>query len=102
MPLPGAGPPGLDDRLAEQPMPPPGPDFYNARRQLWLAPRPGGSQPFSSLPAPRADLEGLLRTEEALYTDSRWNKGIGKVWTRLSKGAHLKYRLPMDLVVCPF
>lgn len=102
MPLPVADPlhPGFDDRLAEHPMPPPGLDFYNARRQLWLTPRPGRSHHLSPPPSPRADLEDLLRAEEALYTDSRWNKGIGKVWARLSKGAHLKYRLPLELVVC--
>ncbi|KAF7775927.1 hypothetical protein Agabi119p4_4320 [Agaricus bisporus var. burnettii] len=91
--------PGLDDRLAEHPMPPAGPDFYNARRQLWLTPPQGRSHIISPTPSFSADLEDLLQADEALHANSCWNKGIGRVWARLSKGVRLKNRLPLGFVI---
>lgn len=92
--------PGLDDRLAEHPMPSAGPDFYNARRQLWLTPPQGRSHILSPPPSFSADLEDFLQADEALHANSCWNKVIDRVWARLSKGVRLKNRLPLGFVVC--
>lgn len=91
----------FDDLVASYQMPPPGPEFFWARRQLWLTPRsdrtrnPRPSQVSTAL----KKLDDLLRDPEAIYSDSCWKNGIERVWKGLSKGERLKHRLPMSLAV---
>lgn len=94
----------FDDLVGSYRMPPPGPDFYRARRQLWLTPRADRSLNISTpeaISTSRASLEDVLRKPEAVYSDSCWKRGIGRVWKGLSKGEHLKHRLPLSVIVRP-
>lgn len=94
----------FDDLVASYRMPPPGPEYYRARRQLWLTPRPDKSRNTSRsqhVSTSRTKLEKTLQTPGAVYSDSSWRSGIEKVWKGLSRGECLKYRLPLSLIVCP-
>ncbi|KAG5341946.1 hypothetical protein J132_06040 [Termitomyces sp. J132] len=88
----------FDDILDSSPLPPPGPDFYTARRALWLTPRPS----ISASPGPSASrqrLEQLLSAPNAAEGDYAWNHGVKKVWESLDAGGKLKKRLPLSLII---
>ncbi|KAF5390634.1 hypothetical protein D9757_002638 [Collybiopsis confluens] len=88
-------------------LPPPGPQYYAARRALWLRKSLQKSSDDSNVQAPRQlppstsrhKLENLLNSPDAIYDDQVWEGGIQKVWNGLSGGASLKRRLPMSLVI---
>jgi len=83
-------------------MPPPGLDYFRARRGLWLTPRSSQTRRTSESDTSSAheQLVEILQTPGAVLSDSRWKNGIEKVWDGLSKGARLKHGLPLDLAVC--
>ncbi|KAG6895416.1 hypothetical protein C0992_001378 [Termitomyces sp. T32_za158] len=94
--------PSFDDILDSSSLPPPGPDFYAARRALWLTPRPVMRHPDSTSPSvSRQRLEGLLSTPDAAKDDYAWNHGVKKVWGVLDTGSRLRRPLPLSLIVCP-
>jgi hypothetical protein len=81
-------------------LPPPGPEYYTARRRLWLKPS------WNSTPRPRPrhsnsrqKLEAILNQTNVLYDDSAWKK-LDKVWKNLSNGTRLSENLPMNFIVC--
>ncbi|RDB22551.1 hypothetical protein Hypma_010013 [Hypsizygus marmoreus] len=91
----------FDDILAAADLPPPGPEFYAARRKLWLTPR-SDVQPRASpqgQSTSRQRLEQLLSTPNAVQNDYVWNNGVEKVYKNLSAGGRLKRRLPMALII---
>ncbi|KAK7470459.1 hypothetical protein VKT23_001884 [Stygiomarasmius scandens] len=78
---------------------PPGPEYYAARRALWLSNNPA-SRPSSTKPSTsHQKLENLLNTPDAIYNDQVWAGGVRKVWSGLSGGSTLKKPLPMNLVI---
>lgn len=79
------------------PLPPPGPDHYAARRARWLASPHTPPQPRRTPPS-HARLQRLLNNPDP-HSDPVWNRGIDQVWKGLDKGNRLKHRLPMSLVV---
>lgn len=91
----------FDDLLAKSDLPEPGPAYFQARRALWLTPMPNESahttKPLN--PNLRALLEG--RTE-ALYEESNWNGGVGRICERVLSGEPLSNKLPLQYLVCPF
>ncbi|KAF9453030.1 hypothetical protein P691DRAFT_802410 [Macrolepiota fuliginosa MF-IS2] len=92
----------FDDLVASHRMPPPGPDYYRARRQLWLSPQQDGSRSTSHSQYTSTSHEKLkktLQTPGVVYSDSCWRNGIEKVWKGLSKGERLKGRLPLNLII---
>lgn len=80
------------------PLPPPGPNHYAARRARWLASPRTPSQPRRIHPS-HLRLQRLLNNSDP-HSDPVWNRGIDQVWRGLVKGNKLKHRLPMSLVVC--
>lgn len=80
------------------PLPPPGPNHYAARRARWLASPDSPPRPRRT-PPPHARLQRLLSHPDP-HSDPVWNRGIDQVWKGLVKGNRLKHRLPMSLVVC--
>ncbi|CAA7260041.1 unnamed protein product [Cyclocybe aegerita] len=87
----------FDDILAAADLPPPGPDFFHARRALWLTPRvPLAQRPPSSA---RDKLQETLSHPHAVHSDAVWNNGLEKVWRGLASGGRLKNRLPMSLII---
>jgi len=107
MPLSSATPTDIaahatfDDLVASSEMPPPGFDYFRARRGLWLTPRSSEARRTSKSSA-HEQLEEILQTPGAILSDSCWKNGIQKVWDGLSKGARLKHGLPLGLAVCIF
>lgn len=89
-----------DDILAAAELPPPGPDHYAARRNLWLTPRHIAESSSPDTSTSRKRLEEVLSLPDAVYNDEVWESGIGKVWKGLNSGGNLKRRLPMALMVC--
>ncbi|KAF8969452.1 hypothetical protein BDZ97DRAFT_245240 [Flammula alnicola] len=79
-------------------MPEPGPDYYTARRRLWLTPRVNPVTPLAHPPA-RQKLEDLFNQPGAIYSPEAWNNGLEKVWKGLSSGGKLKYSLPMAIII---
>ncbi len=88
------------ERLAAADLPPPGPDYFAARRALWLAPGEAPSRPTEANSS-RRRLETLLATPDALEDDVIWQTGVDRVWRGLLGGARLKHPLPLTLVVRP-
>lgn len=88
----------FDDLLASLQMPPPGFEYFRARRGLWLTPRFSKTSK-SDISSAHEQLVEILRTPEAVFSDSCWRNGIEKVWNGLSKGARLKHGLPLDLAI---
>lgn len=88
----------FEELLAASELPPSGPEYYAARRSLWLAPRSaqrGPPEPSTS----RQRLEDLLNRPGAVSSEAVWKGGIEKVWDSLSSGARLKRPVPMNLIV---
>ncbi|KAH8830365.1 hypothetical protein DL96DRAFT_1592612 [Flagelloscypha sp. PMI_526] len=77
---------------------PPGPDYYAARRALWLSPNPAiararpQDEPESTS---RRQLNYLLSQP---LTDDIW-RALEKVWKGLAGGGRLKRRLPLSMVI---
>ncbi|TFK93605.1 hypothetical protein K466DRAFT_478267 [Polyporus arcularius HHB13444] len=86
------------ERLAAAELPPPGPDYFAARRALWLAPGEAPSRPTEANSS-RRRLETLLATPDALEDDMIWQTGVDRVWRGLLGGARLKHPLPLTLVL---
>ncbi|KAF8897708.1 hypothetical protein BD779DRAFT_1667638 [Infundibulicybe gibba] len=92
----------FEDVMATSVLPPPGPAYYAARRELWLKPRSPKQldrQPEHS--TSRQRLEKLLNSPGAVENDDIWDDSIEKIWKGLSAGGRLKRRLPMALIVRP-
>jgi len=88
----------FDQILQQAELPEPGPDYFEARRQLWLTPRITPTSPSPS--AARQKLENMLSRPNAIYSIELWNNGLERVWKGLCSGGKLKTRLPMALIVC--
>ncbi|RPD67349.1 hypothetical protein L226DRAFT_529695 [Lentinus tigrinus ALCF2SS1-7] len=86
------------ERLAAAHLPPPGPEYFNARRALWLVPGPNHSIPTETNSS-RRRLEALLATRDALEDEVVWQTGVDRVWRGLLNGARLKHRLPLALIL---
>ncbi|KAJ3576179.1 hypothetical protein NP233_g609 [Leucocoprinus birnbaumii] len=82
-------------------MPPPGPKYFEARRQLWLMPRPDRDRKKARSPESSAykKLVEILQMPDAVYSDSCWKRGVERAWKGLSKGERLKHRLPLGLAI---
>ncbi|KAF5387726.1 hypothetical protein D9615_000552 [Tricholomella constricta] len=89
----------FDDILAATDLPPPGPDYYAARRTLWLAPRPSVQHAPVVPSTSRQRLEHLLSLSPHPEDEYVWNNGLAKVWKTLDAGGRLKRRLPMALII---
>lgn len=90
-------PKSFEELLAASELPPPGPEYYAARRALWLTPTARARLPEQS--SSRKRLEKLLNAPDAVDDDDVWDNGIEKVWKGLSAGGRLKRPLPMGLIV---
>lgn len=90
----------FEDLIDQADMPPPGPDYYDARRALWLAPRNSTSPATRTHPPIHQRLTQLLSSPLPLHGDEVWHSGLERVWLSLSSGGRLKQRLPMDMLVC--
>ncbi|KAI0711071.1 hypothetical protein C8T65DRAFT_695510 [Cerioporus squamosus] len=86
------------ERLAAAHLPPPGPEYFTARRALWLAPASNPSFPTEANSS-RRRLEALLEAPDALEDEVVWRAGVDRVWHGLLNGARLKHRLPLALVL---
>lgn len=87
----------FDQILQQAELPNPGPEYYEARRHLWLTPRMAPSP--QGLSSAREKLEEILSRPNAVHSINLWNNGLERVWKGLSSGKNLKSRLPMALVV---
>jgi len=93
----------FDEILQSSSLPGPGPDFYAARRCLWLTPtrgpcvKPATDPPSES--SSRQKLEFVLNQPDAIHNQDLWHHSLEKIWDGLSSGGRLKYRLPMNLIV---
>jgi len=96
--------PSFDQILQEASLPEPGPEYYAARRRIWLT-------PTRVLPPPppasssRQRIENLFNQSNGnsiVYSSEAWRNGLEKAWKGLSSGVRLKYKLPLNIVVSPF
>lgn len=72
-------------------MPEPGPEYFEARRRLWLTPRLNADTLSFRLAANRQKLEGLLSNEDKLYS--------AQAWRAISSGQRMKRNLPLPVLV---
>lgn len=93
----------FDQLLQATPLPNPGPEYYAARRNLWLTaplsplPRP---LPSAAASASRQKLQDVTSQPGAAYDQEIWDHSLEKVWKGLSSGGKLKVGLPLASVVC--
>jgi hypothetical protein len=73
-------------------MPEPGPEYFEARRRLWLTPRLNADTLSSRLALNRQKIEGLLSSEDKLYS--------AQAWRAISSGQRMKRSLPLPVLVC--
>lgn len=83
-------------------MPAPGPEYFAARRALWMQIPPRGPSTPPSPGASRAKLEALLSQPGAVESDEVWRAGLKNVWKGLVGGNQLRKRLPLAIVVRAF
>jgi len=100
---PIVSPPGFsafDDLIASSELPPPGPDLYLARRELWLTPNQSSpkSPRAKESTGPRKRLEDLLNPPNAIENDKVW-KSVEKVWKNLAAGGKPHSNLPLPLAI---
>ncbi|KAI0050198.1 hypothetical protein FA95DRAFT_1460529, partial [Auriscalpium vulgare] len=76
-------------------LPPPGPEYFAARRALW---RTRTVPPKDPTPA-TVKLEALLEQPGALESDQIWSAGLNKIWRGLVGGGRLKNLLPLRTVI---
>ncbi|KAF6762088.1 hypothetical protein DFP72DRAFT_877960 [Ephemerocybe angulata] len=88
----------FEELLATTEMPPSGPEYYAARRKLWLKPGWEGTPKPRPHSNSRQKLEAILNQTNALYDDNAWKK-IDRVWKNLANGTRLSERLPMGLII---
>jgi hypothetical protein len=80
-------------------LPEPGPDYYEARRRLWLT--PSRDLPLRRAPSlAQRKLEDMLNQSNAIHSIEVWSNGLERVWQGLCSGGKLKSHLPMNLIVC--
>lgn len=90
----------FDELLASSDLPDPGPAYFQARRALWLTPMGTPSSAVHQSRPLHPTLQALLEgPTEALYEESNWNGGVGKICSRLLSGESLSNRLPLRHVV---
>jgi hypothetical protein len=84
-----------------------GPEYWAARRALWLSPRPG-TAPSPSEPEPQgiSREQGLQRRLIAMLdepgaeeNDELWAAGLQQIWKGLIGSAKVKHPLPLRTVV---
>ncbi|KAI0065873.1 hypothetical protein BV25DRAFT_1821566 [Artomyces pyxidatus] len=98
IPNPPTPPSAFTQLLDDAELPPPGPDYFAARRALWTKPS-SDSLPPHPPPSSRIKLEALLDQPGALESDEVWHVGLDKVWKGLVSGGRLKNFLPLRTVV---
>ncbi len=93
----------FEQTLANSHLPDPGPDYFLARRKLWLTPRPQPSSEPSATPKQTStQLQSLLEGPvEDLYKESNWKGGVGKICERILVNREaLSQKLPLRHLVC--
>ncbi|KAF4575081.1 hypothetical protein EYR36_006437 [Pleurotus pulmonarius] len=93
----------FDERLNSYILPQPGPEYYAARRALWLS-RPEQAQiqqeqPYMPHSVGTQKLAKALNSPGAVQDDRLWRQSLNKIWKGFSSGASLVERLPMRVVV---
>ncbi|KAF5322538.1 hypothetical protein D9619_000641 [Psilocybe cf. subviscida] len=88
----------FQDILQSADLPEPGPEYYAARRRLWLTPRPETGTPPPLSPT-RKELEEEVAKQSALHNPKSWTPTMDKMWRRLSNGRPLKYPLPLHFII---
>jgi len=79
-------------------LPQPGPDYYEARRRLWLT--PSTDLPRRQAPSlAQRKLEDMLNQSNPIHSIEVWSNGLERVWKGLCSGGKLKSHLPMHLIV---
>lgn len=89
----------FDQLLADADIPQEGPAFYEARRQLWLTPRPTRI-PLAPKPLPdrRQRVEAYLGIPGIAESDEGW-RVIRGLWTGICSGRSLSDRIPLHSMV---
>ncbi|KAI0311969.1 hypothetical protein OF83DRAFT_1177075 [Amylostereum chailletii] len=99
IPSPPTPPSTFELLLQNTPLPPPGPEHFEARRALWTSPAISQASPSPTSSQSRMKLETLLNTPGALEDNQIWEGGLKRVWKSLVGGGRLKNLLPLTLVV---
>ncbi|KAF9481817.1 hypothetical protein BDN70DRAFT_991561 [Pholiota conissans] len=88
---PATQPPiSFDAVLQATPMPDPGPEYYAARRKLWLTPLDAACS-SARMAANSQKIESLLSHEDKLYSVQAWRS--------ISSGQRLKRNLPLPVLI---
>ncbi|TRM68098.1 hypothetical protein BD626DRAFT_480788 [Schizophyllum amplum] len=93
----------FEEVLRRTPMPPPGPEYYAARRALWNSDwKASESREPRTLPAAtnaRRRLEEQTASPDVIYNDQVWATNLQKIWKSLGSGDRFKYPMPLRVVV---
>ncbi|KAI5893873.1 uncharacterized protein SCHCODRAFT_02623010 [Schizophyllum commune H4-8] len=93
----------FDELLSLTPMPPPGPDYFAARRALWNSDWKKAESKRRTPPPPpssaRQRLEQQTASPDVIYNDQVWAAHLQKIWKSLAAGDRFKYPMPLRIVV---
>ncbi|KAL1738647.1 hypothetical protein HDZ31DRAFT_50660 [Schizophyllum fasciatum] len=93
----------FDELLGLTPMPPPGPEFFAARRALWISDwkktESKSRTPSTPPSSARQRLEQQTASPDVIYNDQVWAAHLQKIWKSLAAGDRFKYPMPLRIVV---
>lgn len=89
----------FEQLLESTQLPPTGPEYYAARRRLWLKPGWQDAPKPRSQSTSRQKLETILNQSDILNDDTAWKK-IERVYKNIDGGTRLSEGLPMSAIVC--
>ncbi|PPQ77687.1 hypothetical protein CVT25_011122 [Psilocybe cyanescens] len=89
----------FEEILHSSSLPTPGPDYYVARRKIWLTKRPEITRAPPPPSNSRKKLEEVFSRPGAVHNQEIWDNGLDKVWKGLSSGGKLRVSLPMVLII---
>ncbi|KAF9057956.1 hypothetical protein BJ165DRAFT_1521290 [Panaeolus papilionaceus] len=87
----------FQDRLKDIDHLKPGPEYFEARRKLWLEQTSNHRQ--RQHPQAVQNLVELLDDPNAVYSRYTWDNSLRKIWKNLSTGAKLKHNFPLNLLI---
>jgi hypothetical protein len=96
--------PGSFNFVENHSLPPPGPEHYHARREIWrTAPIKASTEhpptEESATPTPTEKISAMIASASSIASEDLWNRGLRTLSQGLLEGHRLRKPLGMDVVV---
>jgi len=96
--------PGSFNFVENHSLPPPGPEHYHARREIWrTAPIKASTEhpptEESATPTPTEKISAMIASASSIASEDLWNRGLRTLSQGLLEGHRLRKPLGMDVVI---